>query len=233
MPVRARLAGESNMEGHWVAAVARQYSVAERVADGAVHALGILASLVAVPLLLVAALPRVGLATGAGLAVYGFALILLFSVSAAYHMVPGLDWKPLLKRFDQAAIFFKIAGTYTPLVMVLGSIFAYVVLSLVWAVALFGAFAKLALGARFERISVALYLPLGWASLLLLWPIVATLPLAVSVLLVAGGLLYSIGVIFHVMERLRFQNAIWHIFVLSASACHFAAVSRASLWMGV
>lgn len=230
--VHAPIAGEPIMEGHWVTAISRQYSPAERVADGAVHALGIIASLVAVPLLLVAALPKVGVATGAGLAVYGAALILLFSVSAAYHMIPGLDWKPLLKRFDQAAIFLKIAGTYTPLVMVLGSIFAYVVLSLVWAVALFGAFAKLALGARFERISVALYLPLGWASLLLLWPLVATLPLAVSLLLLAGGLLYSIGVIFHVMERLRFQNAIWHIFVLSASACHFAAVSRASLWMG-
>ncbi|MEZ5872584.1 MAG: hemolysin III family protein [Nitratireductor sp.] len=208
---------------------AREISTNERIADAIVHGIGIGSSLVAVPLLLAFAIPRVSIGTSISLAVYGAAIITLFMVSAAYHLVPHLDWKPVLKRFDQAAIFIKIAGTYTPLAVILGSIFAYVVLALVWVAALAGAIAKLALGPRFERISVALYLPLGWASLLLVWPIFTTLPLAVSVLIVTGGVIYTLGVVFHMWESLRFQNAIWHVCVLLASACHFAAVSGASL----
>ncbi|MEZ5801148.1 MAG: hemolysin III family protein [Nitratireductor sp.] len=102
----------------------REYSAQERLADGIVHAIGISSSLIAVPLLLVFALPRVSTGTGISLAIYGAAIITLFMVSAAYHMIPHLDWKPVLKRFDQAAIFIKIAGTYTPLAVILGSIFS-------------------------------------------------------------------------------------------------------------
>ncbi len=182
----------------------------------------------AVALLLVHAAPRVDASTTTALAVYGVALIALFVASAAYHMTPLHHWKPLLKRFDQAAIFLKIAGTYTPLVVLLGSIFAYGLLVAIWAAALFGAIAKLAFRTRFQQISVALYLPLGWASLLLIWPIWTTLPPAATILIVAGGVLYTIGVLFHVWEKLKFQNAIWHGFVLAASACHFAAVAHAS-----
>ena len=211
-----------------MSATLREYSKAERVADGVIHGLGIGSSLVAVSILLTLAVPRLDGRAGLALSVYGIAIIVLFCVSAAYHMIPALNWKPALKRCDQAAIFFKIAGTYTPLVVLIGGVFAYAVLFVVWVAALGGAFAKLALGARFERISVALYLPLGWGALLLIWPIFTTLPLAASVLVIVGGLLYSVGVIFHAWEKLRFQNAIWHGFVLAASACHFAAVANAS-----
>ena len=149
-----------------VSATLREYSKAERVADGVIHGLGIGSSLVAVSILLTLAVPRLDGRAGLALSVYGIAIIVLFCVSAAYHLVPALNWKPALKRCDQAAIFFKIAGTYTPLVVLIGGVFAYAVLFVVWVAALGGAFAKLALGARFERISVALYLPLGWAALL-------------------------------------------------------------------
>lgn len=206
----------------------REYSRAEIMADGAVHLAGIVASLIAVPLLLVFALPRFDAATSVSLGVYGSAIILLFLVSAAYHLIPHMHWKPVLRRFDQAAIFLKIAGTYTPLVMLLGSAFGYAVLAVVWLTALSGALGKLLLRRHFDRISLVIYLPLGWASLLLAWPIFNTLPLAASVLIVAGGLLYTVGVIFHVWEKLKFQNAIWHAFVLAASGCHFAAVASAS-----
>jgi hemolysin III len=206
----------------------RVYSPGERLADAIVHVLGISLSLVAVALLLVHAAPRVDASTTTALAIYGAALIALFVASAAYHMTPLLHWKPVLKRFDQAAIFLKIAGTYTPLVVLLGSIFAYGLLVAIWAAALFGAIAKLAFRTRFQKISVALYLPLGWTSLLLIWPIWTTLPPAATILIVAGGVLYTVGVLFHVWEKLKFQNAIWHGFVLAASACHFAAVVHAS-----
>jgi len=206
----------------------RDYTSGELIADGVIHFLGIGFSIAGFIALTLTAMPSSDAGTAAALAIYGIALVLMFSVSAAYHMIPHLHWKPALKRCDQAAIFFKIAGTYTPLVVFLGSMFAYFVLAAIWIVALLGAFAKLALGHRFEKISVSLYLPLGWASLLLIWPIFSTLPPTASILVVTGGILYTVGVVFHVWERLKFQNAIWHGFVLAASACHFAAVANAA-----
>ncbi len=206
----------------------KTYTTGELIADGVIHALGIVSSLVAVTALLWFALPRADAPTGTALVIYSIAMVLMFTASAAYHMVPHMQWKPALKRWDQAAIFFKIAGTYTPLVMLMGSLFAYVVLTGVWVAALVGATGKLAFRKRFDSISLAIYLPLGWASLLLAWPIFKTLPLAASILILAGGILYTIGVIFHVWEKLKFQNAIWHAFVLAAASCHFAAVASAS-----
>jgi hemolysin III len=205
------------------------FSRAEVMADGAVHLAGIAASFIAVPVLLALTLPRLDFASGVSLAIYGGAIILLFCASAAYHLVPHLHWKPALRSFDQAAIFLKIAGTYTPLVVLIGSVFAYGVLAAVWVAAIAGALGKLLFRRQFDKVSVAIYLPLGWASLLLAWPIFQTLPLVASILIVAGGVLYTVGVLFHVREKLRFQNAIWHGFVLCASACHFAAVASASL----
>jgi len=201
------------------------YTRAERIADGIIHAVGIAASVVAVVVLLIAAIPTLDVFSTTALAIYGVTVVALFSVSAAYHMVSHADWKPVLRRFDQAAIFFKIAGTYTPLVVLIGSAFSYSILAFVWIAALLGAAAKLFLRHKLDGISVGIFLLLGWASLTLAWPIFETLPIAVSVLILAGGLLYSIGVVFHLWNGLKFQNAIWHAFVLAASACHFSAVA--------
>ena len=109
--------------------------------------------------------------------------------------------------------------------ILIGSAFSYGVLAFVWAAAILGAAGKLFMHHKLEGISVGIFLLLGWASLTLAWPIFETLPLAISMLILAGGLLYSIGVIFHLWDGLKFQNAIWHSFVLAASACHFAAVT--------
>lgn len=205
-----------------------QHTRGEIVADAVVHGLGVAASLVAVPLLLAFSLPHVPAAAGASLVVYGLAMILMFSASAAYHMIPHLHWKPVLRRFDQAAIFVKIAGTYTPLLVVVGGLFAKALLSLVWVAALGGAIGKLALGHGFERFTVPFYLALGWAGLLVAIPLAQSMPASGVLLLVAGGLLYTIGVGLFYRARQRFQNAIWHGFVLAAASCHFAAVAQAA-----
>jgi len=201
------------------------YTRAERIADGIIHVVGITASVVAVVAVLIAAIPTLDVFSTTALAIYGFTVVTLFSVSAAYHMVSHEDVKAVLRKCDQAAIFFKIAGTYTPLVILIGSAFSYGVLAFVWAAAIFGAIGKFAFGHRLEGITVAIFLVLGWASVTLAWPIFATMPIAVSMLILAGGLLYSIGVVFHVWSGLKYQNAIWHGFVLSASCCHFVAVT--------
>jgi hemolysin III len=204
------------------------HSRGEVIADAVVHGLGVIASLIAVPALLALALPQVPAAAGASLVVYGLALILMFSASAAYHMIPHLAWKPALRRFDQAAIFMKIAGTYTPLLVVVGGLFAKALLSVVWIAALGGAIGKLAFGHRFERFTVTIYLALGWAGILVAVPLAKTVPANAVLLIVAGGVLYTVGVAFFYLRRLRFQNAIWHGFVLAAAACHFAAVAQAA-----
>ena len=201
------------------------YTRAERIADGVIHVVGITASVIAVAILLVIAVPTLEMSYSTALAIYGLTVVTLFSVSAAYHMISHAGSRAVLRKLDQAAIFLKIAGTYTPLVLMIGTAFSYGVLAFVWIAALLGAIGKVAFGHRLEGVSVGIFLVLGWASLTLAWPIFATLPIAVSLLILAGGGLYSIGVIFHVWEGLKYQNAIWHAFVLAASSCHFIAVT--------
>lgn len=201
------------------------YTRSERIADGMIHVIGIAASVIAVVTVLIAAIPNLDVMSSTALAIYGATVVMLFSVSAAYHMVTHQHWKPVLRKCDQAAIFLKIAGTYTPLVILIGSAFAYGVLVFVWMAALLGAIGKFAFGRRLEGITTGIFLLLGWSSLTLVWPIFSIMPMAVSALIVVGGVLYSVGVIFHLWEGLKFQNAIWHGFVLAASACHFTAVT--------
>ncbi len=207
----------------------RVESRAEHAVDGVIHALGIAASLTAFAALLAIYFPQGTVGMAVALAIYAVTVVALFLASAANNMILRHDWKPLLQRFDHAAIYLKIAGTYTPLVVVMGSLYAYVVLAVVWAGALAGAALRLVFGDRFARISIGLYLLLGWMSMAMVWLMFERLPTGAAVLVVVGGLLYTVGVLFHVWERLRFQRAIWHSFVLAASTCHFIAVAWASM----
>jgi hemolysin III len=115
----------------------------------------------------------------------------------------------------------------------MGGVYAYGVLAMVWAGALVGAALRLIFGDRYAGISIGLYLMLGWASVLLISQMFERLPTGAAIMVIVGGLLYTIGVIFHVWERLKFQKAIWHGFVLVASSCHFIAVAWASLQAAV
>jgi len=130
-----------------------------------------------------------------------------------------------LRRFDHSAIYMLIAATYTPLIIeVKDSFFAIALLIGVWCLAIVGIVLKLALPGRFDRLAVGLYLAMGWSGLMLYDAVVKALPTVALRFLIAGGVLYSLGVIFHAWRRLRFQNVIWHCFVLSGAACHYTAV---------
>jgi hemolysin III len=202
-----------------------RYARAERIADGVMHALGVTFALTgAVVLITFAALSASG-GQIAAVSVYAGALIATFTASAFYHLTPWERLRPALRRVDHAAIFLKIAGTYTPFVVLIHSAFAYAVLALVWTLALGGALLRLLKRGKLGRIQTWTYLLLGWLSLLLVWPMVQTLPVPATALVLTGGLLYSAGVIFFRWESLRFSNAIWHGFVLAASACFFAAIT--------
>lgn len=201
----------------------------ETAADAAVHAVGLVAGLAGCAALFLFAIPG-GAASGqgarlAGLAAYAVALMAMLACSALYNLSPPSPRAAVLRRLDHAAIFLLIAGTYSPfmagaldvpaLAMLLGG---------VWVVALLGMVLKLALPGRFERLSIVLYLALGWSGLLALEPLLDRLPATVLALLGAGGVLYSIGVVFHLWTRLPYQRAIWHGFVLAAAVAHYAAV---------
>jgi hemolysin III len=200
-----------------------RYSRGERVADAAVHGLGFAAALAGCAVLTSVA-PR---ATRPGLALglYGAGLLAMLGCSALYNMAPEGRRKALLRRLDHAAIFVMIAGTYTPVALLgVGGAWGWGLLGAVWTGAVSGAALKLLAPARFERASVLAYLLLGWAGFVALDPLLVALTRLDLLLLAGGGLLYSLGVVVHLMTRLHYHNALWHALVIAAAACHYAVV---------
>ncbi len=202
----------------------RVYSRAEYVSDAAVHVAGLFIVVGAVPVLIVlAALMRGDAAAVAGVSVYGATLVLMILCSALYNMIRRPDWTWLLRRMDHSAIFLKIAGTYTPFVAVSGQ--GVGLLAGLWGAALAGVALRAFAPGRSRPIAIALCLGMGWAGLAAGGALLAALPEAVVALMLVGGTLYTLGVIFHLWESLRFHNTIWHVFVLAATITFYAAVT--------
>ncbi len=204
----------------------RPPSLSELVADGLVHAVALLAAIVGLAVLLLLVITRRSGLEASAVAIYGAALIAMFGFSAAYNLVPPSPLKWLLRRFDHSSIYLLIAGTYTPLLTQFHDrMWAWTLALIVWVGASAGIVLKVALPGKFDRLSVAIYLLLGWVAVLAVKPMIASLPGPTVALIVIGGLLYSIGVVFYVWHRLKFQNAIWHGFVAGAAGCHYAAIA--------
>jgi hemolysin III len=149
----------------------------------------------------------------------------MLGCSAAYNLCRLTRHAAWLRHFDQAAIFLMIAGTYTPFtVLHLNGVWGLSLTGMIWSCACLGILVKVLHGRLFDRVSVGLYLVLGWIGLVILPPLVEALDPAALILLAVGGILYTVGVVFHLWERLPFQTAIWHLFVIAAAALHYAAV---------
>jgi hemolysin III len=206
-------------------AVFWNYDRAELIADGVVHAIGICFGLVAGTVMVVLTAVYATARDLAVVSVYVAGLLAMLVLSATYNLWPVSRAKWVLRRFDHSAIYVLIAATYTPFIMELrDSYFAIALLIGVWCVAVVGIVLKLALPGRFDRLSVGLYLVMGWSGLMLYDAVVKALPAMALCFVVAGGVLYSLGVVFHTWQRLRFQNVIWHCFVLLGAACHYTAI---------
>lgn len=201
------------------------YARSERLADAAFHLIGVAGALVGGVWLLVWAAIHLGAGQITALAIYGLALLATFTASAIYHLTPWERFRPVLRRIDHAAIYLKIAGTYTPLVAMIGGLGAWLVLAIVWALAAYGAVVKLFFWRNPRRNGTWLYLLMGWLSLLLAGSMFAVLPQAALILIAVGGGVYTLGTLFHHWESLKFSNAIWHGHVVVASACFFAAIA--------
>ena len=206
-------------------AVGWHYDRAELIADGIVHAIGVILGLIAATALVVLTAVYATALDIVAVSIYVAGLLAMLVLSASYNLWPVSRTKWVLRRFDHSAIYILIAATYTPIIMELkDSVFAIALLVGVWCVAIFGIVLKLGWPGRFDRVSVGLYLALGWSGIMLYDSVVTALPKMALWFVLAGGALYSLGVIFHAWRRLRFQNAIWHSFVLLGAACHYTAV---------
>lgn len=199
------------------------YSRAELIADGVVHAVGIVLAIAAGSALLSLSIFHAGPGEYAAAIFYVVALLTVLSVSLAYNLWPLTPVKWVLRRFDHAAIYLLIAATYTPFLAQLGPD-AWPMIGLVWGGALAGMAIKLFLPGRFDRLAIIFYLAIGWSGMVVVGPLIETLPPATIALIIAGGVVYSSGVIFFIWQGLRYQSAVWHGFVVAGAGLHCAAI---------
>jgi len=207
-----------------------EYDRTEIIADGVVHTIGVCLGLVGAIAIVAIAAKLDGIDV-APVLVYVIGLVTMLAFSAAYNMWPVSPAKWILRRFDHSAIYLLIAGTYTPFLAQMTNTLVSAILGFgVWLSALIGMALKLALPGRFDRLAIVLCLLLGWSGVFAYDSIASSLPSASIWLLAIGGILYSLGTLFHMWEHLRFQNAIWHGFVLLGASCHYSAILACFPW---
>ncbi|MCR9849197.1 MULTISPECIES: PAQR family membrane homeostasis protein TrhA [Vibrio diabolicus subgroup] len=203
-----------------------QYSQREELANTITHGIGMIFGIVGLILLLIKAIDQqADTLTLASMAVYGASIIVLFLASTLYHAIPHPNAKRWLKTFDHCAIYLLIAGSYTPFLLVsLRTPLAFGLMIVIWTIALLGIIMKVAFVYRFKKLSLMTYLVMGWLSLIVIYQLAINLDIGGLTLLAAGGIVYSLGVIFYVAKRIPFNHAIWHGFVLAGCVCHFFAI---------
>jgi hemolysin III len=203
----------------------RSQSLGEEVANSVSHGVGLLASIIATPFLMVTA-SHLGAANIVGAAVFAATMVMLYLASTLYHALPSGRAKRVFQKLDHGAIYFFIAGSYTPFALgALAGPWGWTLFGLVWSLAIFGATLKAFDCLSHPWLSTGLYLGMGWLVLIAAVPLVRHVQLPGIALLVAGGLAYTLGVAFFVLDsRLRYAHAIWHGFVVAGTACHFFAI---------
>ena len=198
------------------------FSLAEEIWHAITHGLGLVLSIAGLTTLVAyAALSESSIAVISS-AIYGVTLIILYGSSTLYHAITHHKVKSLFQTFDHASIYVLIAGTYTPITLVtLGGTLGWSIFAINWSTAIFGIYMKFAYPGRFEKLSLVLYLLMGWLIVVAMKPLLEVMPSGGIELLVAGGLAYTFGVIFYVKDSKPYYHAIWHLFVLAGSIFHY------------
>ena len=200
-------------------------SFAEEVANSISHGLGLLLALVAVPVLVLAAIKAGSAHFIVGVSVFGGTMVTLYLASTLYHSLTHDTAKRLFRLFDHSAIFLLIAGTYTPFSLgVLRGPWGWSLLAIVWSLAIIGITLKIRKRTRHSRISIVLYVIMGWLAIVAVKPMVMLIPVPGILLILAGGLAYTGGLAFFAAHRIRYNHFIWHLFVIAGTTCHFFAV---------
>lgn len=205
--------------------ISRAQSRPEEIANSISHGIGFILSMIALPFLIVVAIRDSDAAGITGAAIFGASMVILYLASAIYHAVPNGRLKVKFGILDHIAIFLLIAGTYTPFTLgILKGGWGWTMFGLVWGIAIVGICFKLLGGMKYKRLSTVIYLLLGWMILIAIKPLVSLMEPAGLVWLSLGGLFYSAGVVFYLLNHIRYAHFIWHLFVLSGTTCHFFAV---------
>ena len=192
------------------------------------HMLGVLFGLAAIPILIYNALNKGSSWVVAGTVIYGISFLMVFTFSTLFHRQQQGKMRELFKKLDHISIYYLIAGTYTPFILVfVNNSFGLTLLAVLWGLAALGTLFKVYFTGRFEILSVLIYVAMGWMLLVGGNRFFAEMPYSIATLIVCGGCLYSIGVIFYIWKLHTYHHAIWHLFVLIAAICHFTAVSLA------
>jgi len=195
------------------------------MANALTHGMGILFGIASIPVL-----SAIGADTGnipgmVGATIYAFSFLMLFTFSTIYHSTQNQDAKRILRTFDHISIYFLIAGTYTPFLLVyMLDAFGITLLSIQWTLVFLGVIFKAFFTGRFKLASTLIYVAMGWLLLVGGKKFFVTLPTSILVLLIVGGVLYTVGSVFYLNKKIYHHHAIWHIFVLSAAICHYVAV---------
>jgi len=204
------------------------YSRKQEIVNGLIHGMGALFGISGLPVLTGLATAHNNTAGIVGSGIYGFSFLLLFMSSTIFHLAQDRAVKRIFKIFDHISIYFLIAGTYTPFLLVyMNDSFGISLLSILWGLTLFGIVFKLLYTGRFEMVSIIIYLLMGWIMVVGGRTFFEHLPLAVVILLFVGAGIYTIGVIFYVWDKYLYTHAVWHLFVLTAAVCHYVAVMLA------
>jgi hemolysin III len=204
---------------------ATAYTPREELANSLTHGLGIVLSVAGLILLVQYSALYGDVWHVTSTAIFGVSLIALYTTSTLYHSCREVARKQLLRKFDHAAIFLLIAGSYTPFLLVtLRGPWGWSLLGVVWSATALGMLLKFWFAGRFRVFSTLLYLGLGWLVVVAIKPLLAALPSGGMPWLVTGGACYSVGTIFYLWKRLPYHHAVWHLFVLGGSACHWIAV---------
>lgn len=202
-----------------------RYTLREEIANSITHGLGVLFSIAGLAILVTLAAMYGDAWHVVSCSIYGATLLVLYTSSTLYHGIPHPKAKRILRIFDHSAIFLLIAGTYTPFTLVnLRGPWGWSLFGTIWGLALAGVVLQLTPWRRLRALSVSLYLGMGWAIVIAIRPLIEAVPPRGLLLLVLGGLAYTLGVLFYLWRSLPHHHAIWHLFVLSGSVLHFFAV---------
>lgn len=202
-----------------------RYTLGEEIANSVTHGIGIVLSIAGLVVLAVFSALHGSAWHITASVIFGSALILCFTTSTLYHAIPLEKVRHTLRALDHSAIFLLIAGTYTPFMLIsLGGRLGWTMFSVIWTLAIVGIAARLLLRGRRHGLIITFYLAMGWATVFAIGPLMQSLGSGGGRLFVAGGLAYTVGVIFYAFRRFPYGHAIWHLFVLAGSAFHFFTV---------
>jgi len=202
-----------------------RYSLAEEIANSITHGLGVAFGITALCVLVISAARQGDPWQVVSFSIYGSSLILLFLFSTCYHSIPAPRVKPIFRYLDHSAIYLLIAGTYTPFLLVkMRGPWGWSLFGTIWGLALAGIILNFVLLGRSRWLGSLIYIGMGWLVVIAMKPLIAAVPPGGILWLVAGGISYTFGVVFYLARKLPFNHAIWHLFVLGGSVCHFLAI---------